>query len=541
MRPNISEAGSGFASKLPVILALMLLYHGMSAQCAGIDVENNSITLSLRSEPPTLDSTLQEDVDSYLIITHIQEGLVNLNRRGEIVPGVAHKWEFKDREITFWLREDAKWSDGKPVTAADFSYALHRLVDPKTGAGGSTAYVHLFVNGTDILNGLKPVDALGVDVIDEHTLKIRLSVQAPYALNLFTGSPYMPLRQDFVEAQEGRYAADAGNLLSNGPFMVESWVHGASLKLIKNPHYWNSDRIQLEALNFAYMTPDFRAKYNLFNSGELASFRINSTLLNDAMEDGLRIHKAPMNCTSWVGMSFDRTRPTNNIHLRRAISHAIDRDTYADKIVGLPGAVKVDSIFPSSTRGAVASFQHEHPAQELNYDMVEARESLHAAKRELGKEMPPLTLLVSEVYLTQAEFLQAQLINHLGIEVRIDTQAFKQYLVKLTEGDFDLSLAGFCWGALTDPIAWVSLFTEHSSWNSFGYDNPEYNQLEQRTHHSQEIVERMNIFGRLQEILFEDRVVVPLTESSYVYLQDRRLKGVTRSPGINYSTGRIAN
>jgi len=143
--------------------------------------------------------------------------------------------------------------------------------------------------------------------------------------------------------------------------------------------------------------------------------------------------------------------------------------------------------------------------------------------------------------LLQAEFLQAQLTNNLGIEVRIDTQTFKQYLVKLTEGDFDLSLAGFCWGALTDPIGWVSLFTDSSAWNAAGYNNPEYNRLEQRTHHSQDIVERMSIFGRLQEILSEDRVVVPLTESSYVYLQDRRLKGVTRSPEINFSTGRIAN
>jgi oligopeptide transport system substrate-binding protein len=537
----MTELDNGIAGKLPVLLVLIILCHGMTAQCAGIDVEHNSITLSLRSEPPSLDSTLQEDVDSYLIITHIQEGLVNLNRRGEIIPGVARKWEFNDREITFWLREDAKWSDGKPVTAEDFSYALRRLVDPKTGAGGTAAFVHLFENGTDILNGRKPGDALGIEVIDPYTLKIRLSIDAPYMLYLFTGSPYLPLRQDFVEAQKGRYAADAMNLLSNGPFMVESWVHGASLKLIRNPHYWNSDRVQLEALNFAYMTPDFRAKYNLFKSGELASFRINATLLNDAMEDGLRIHKAPMNCTSWVATNFDQTRPTSNIHFRRAISHAIDRDTYADKIVGLPGAVKVDSIFPSSTRGAAAPFQNEYPAEELSYDILQAKESLQAAKRELGGEMQPLSLLVSEVYLLQAEFLQAQLTNNLGIEVRIDTQTFKQYLVKLTEGDFDLSLAGFCWGALTDPIGWVSLFTDSSAWNAAGYNNPEYNRLEQRTHHSQDIVERMSIFGRLQEILSEDRVVVPLTESSYVYLQDRRLKGVTRSPEINFSTGRIAN
>ncbi|MBL6690489.1 MAG: hypothetical protein ISP91_08865 [Pseudomonadales bacterium] len=108
----------------------------MPATGAGIDLENNSITISLRQEPPNLDSTLSEDTTSSKIIRLINEGLVGVDRRGQIVPRVAHSWDIDVMQVTFHLRDNAKWSYGEPVTAHDFVYSWRRLVDPKTGARG---------------------------------------------------------------------------------------------------------------------------------------------------------------------------------------------------------------------------------------------------------------------------------------------------------------------------------------------------------------------------------------------------------------------
>jgi oligopeptide transport system substrate-binding protein len=526
---------------LKIITIVIATTVWLAAYSEGIDVGKNLIRLSLSGDPPSLDSSLTEDVDSHMVISHLQEGLVRLGRRGEIEPGVALRWEVEDRQITFWLRDDAKWSDGKAVTAEDFAFAWRRLVNPRTAAGGSTSHTYIFENATEILRGEKSLEALGVEVINPHTLKVKLSVQAPYALNLFTGPPYVPLRQDFVMAQNGQYAADTENLLANGPFMLAGWKHGASMKLVKNPYYWNRENVKLTTVEFAYMTADQRALYNLFDGGELADVRIYTDTLEEAMDAGHRIYKTSGNCSTWLGMSFEARKPTSNIHLRRAIRQAIDRDAYVSNIIGLPGSIKLESIFPAATRGVESSFQHEFPAKKISYDLEQARISLRRAREDFGGRIPPLVLLTYEVSSRRSEFIQSQLINNLGIDVRVDTQSLKQYVAKIMQGDYDIAGAGFCWGALTDPIAWAGLFAADSSWNTFGYDNAEYNRLEKLTHHTDDPVERMKIFGQLQNILFDDSVIVPLSETSRVYLQDRRLKRVLRFPVLDYSTGIIGN
>jgi oligopeptide transport system substrate-binding protein len=152
----------------------------------------------------------------------LNEGLVSVGKRGVIVPGVAESWELGVNQAIFHLRKNAKWADGSIVKAGDFVYAWRRLVDPKTGASGSTFFVYVLKNAEAILAGTKPPASLGVEAIDDFTLKVTLSRPVPYLLTVLSGTAYMPLNKRFVDAQEGRLGADAENLLSNGPFKMDS-------------------------------------------------------------------------------------------------------------------------------------------------------------------------------------------------------------------------------------------------------------------------------------------------------------------------------
>ncbi|MFT5210065.1 MAG: oligopeptide transport system substrate-binding protein [Flavobacterium sp.] len=526
---------------LQVVILLSLLFISTSAISEGVNLDSNSITLSMSSEPGTLDSSIVEGSVGSMLIGNFQEGLVKLNRRSHIEPGVAERWEVDGLNVTFWLRQDAKWHDGSLVTAHDFVYAWRRLVDPKTGAGGSTFFAYIFENGKEILAGDKPPESLGVEVINDFQLKIRLSRPTPYFLDVLADSVYSPLQQKFVDAQAGRYAADADNLLANGPFFIESWVHGASIRLTKNPHYWNVDNVMLDAIDFAYITPDIRSTFNLYRNGELAALNLSKTILDEAMEAKLRIRKAQSNCASWFLMNFDSERLTSNLNFRRAISMSIDRDAFVNDIIGMPGTTRIDSVFPSGVLGQNQSFQKEFPAHFASRDIATAKVYLEKVRQELKlKEFPPLNLLTNETTLLQAEFMQAQLMNALGLEVRIDVQTFKQWLVKVRAGDFDISRDGFCSGGMTDPVYWAGIFESTSSWNTIGYHNPRYDELMALTHNSGNQIERMTAFSEMQNILNDDVVIIPTHESAIVYVQDKRIKKLSRYPKLNFSGGKIA-
>ena len=129
--------------------------------------------------------------------------------------------------------------------------------------------------------------------------------------------------------------------------------------------------------------------------------------------------------------------------------------------------------------------------------------------------------------------------NALGLEIRIDTQTFKQYLTKAMAAEFDLVGDGYCSGSLNDPVMFAGIFASFSPWNTFGYKNSHYDELMRLTHSTGDPTVRMNSFGQMQKILFEDRVMIPTHEASTVHVQDKQLKGIARYPSYDFTRGRI--
>ena len=485
------------------------------ALAKGIEPETGRITLSLAQEPPSLDTSLAEDTTSAFILGLTNEALVRVDRRGEIQPAVAKSWVLKPKSATFTLRTDARWANGEPVTAQDFVFAWRRLVDPKTAAAGSTFFTYLLLNAEAIIAGQQPPEALGVKALDSHTLQVMLSRPAPYLLHVLSGTAYMPLNEAFVSSQRDRYGADSDNLLSNGPFKLDSWVHSASMTLTRNEHYWRKAEVPLAGINISYITADNRSLLNLFKSGELAALDLDEDILDDASATGYRVNKAPTNCMAWLILNMHPDRPTANKKLRHAIRLGINRDSYINNIIGMPGVKKIDSVLAGPTRGVKQRFQAEYPAPAIPFDIVRARQLLSEAKAELGvDEIPALILLANETRQIDAEFVQSQL-------------------------QFDIARAAFCGGPIFDPVFFADIFQSTGPYNDGGFKNAKYDQLLATTHSSTDPQTRMDAFGAMQQILFEVAPIVPTHIYSLVYLQDERLKGLVRYPAMDFSRGYI--
>ncbi|MFT7689102.1 MAG: oligopeptide transport system substrate-binding protein, partial [Candidatus Azotimanducaceae bacterium] len=131
--------------------------------------------------------------------------------------------------------------------------------------------------------------------------------------------------------------------------------------------------------------------------------------------------------------------------------------------------------------------------------------------------------------------VQSQLINALGLEIRVDKQTFKQSLVKMRSGEFDIARQGFCGGALRDPVFFAGIFHSESSYNDMGFANKEYDSLMELTHATEDQLKRMQAFNEMQKIIYREVPIIPTIESSWVYVQDRRLKGVYRYPITDFS------
>ena len=509
--------------------ALAGIVGSSTEQATAINRATNTITIAIREEPPQLNTTIATDASSGMILGHVMEGLLRMNYNDELEAAVAKRWEVTDTHATFWLRDDARWSDGKPITAHGFIFAWTVALLPETASEYSYLLYHV-KNGRAINEGTLPPEAIGLSAPDDLTLVVELERPVPFFDKMVTFPTYMPVREDFYKQTEGRFGADAWELLYSGPFMITQWVHGASLLLEKNPHYWDRERVRLDKINIAYITSDATATLNFFKDDKIAYTTLLAENLNNALEERMQINRQQDGTVFFIDFNHRDDRVTRNWHLRRAMQLVLNMEELVYKVTKLPGYIPGRSLFPEFLMGVEDNFRKEYPAPELSLDFDKAREHLELAKRELGlDDLPPIALLSGDnpVANIQSEWVQASLKRHLGLDVKIDKQIFKQRLAKMTAGEFDLVLAG--WGPdYDDPLTFGDLYASWNLNNRGRYANERMDALIAEAQSAATERERMDTFGEIQQMIFDDVVMLPMYERGVTYVVHPELKRVKR-------------
>jgi oligopeptide transport system substrate-binding protein len=494
---------------------------------SAIDYDKSAITLILADEPPQLDSTRSTDQISFFILGHVMEGLLRYDDKNRLVPGVAERWEIRPDGATFWLRENARWSDGQPVTANDFVFAWKTVVDPKTAS--QYAFIMYPIKNAEAINtGKMTLDQLGVRAVNDNQLEVEFQAPVAFFDKLVAFGIYDPVRKDFYESRSQRYGADADDLIYNGPFTISRWVHSAHVRLEKNPHYWNRDAVRLNIIDMPYITADETTWVNLYKAGAVARATLGAEQLDEAMRLRWNLGRYVDGSVFYIDFNFRPGRVTRNSNLRRAIQLVNDPAELVNKVIALPAYQPAFSLFPSWLKGVNGRFRQEYPAPPIKPDFGEARRYLELARKELGVEqIPPLVLLTDDGPLANknAEYLQNLFRRALGLELKIDKQIFKQRLAKMTSGDFDMVSAG--WGPdYDDPLTFGDLYASWNGNNRGKYNNPELDRQVRIAQTSLDPKIRMDAFGKIQKILIDDAVLLPTYERGRVFVMDPRLKGV---------------
>ncbi len=528
----LAVLGSGGFGALMAALAWAASLTGSGAShLGGVNFEKNAISTMLRAEPPQLDSTRTQDTISGIVLGNVMEGLLRYDAHGGLVAGVAYKWRIGPDSAEFDLRPDARWSDGRPVTAQDFVFAWRKVVEP-ANASPYAFLMYAVKNGEAVNEGKMPPEALGVHAVGDRKLEVEFENPIGYFDKLVAFQTYLPVREDFYRSCQGRYGADADKLLYDGPFALTSWVHGASLRLEKNLDYWNREAVKLDVVNVPYITTDSTAILNLYRDGDIASAE---RLATDSLEQALR-YRWPVGHFSdgsvWFQELNERPgRLTSNYHFRKALQLVNDNAELVNKVLETPAYTPADSLFPSWLRGEHGLFEEEHPPAKVRPDFAAARAELERARQELGlARFPPLVLLTDDTDTSQkvSQYLQDLYMRKLGLTVRIDKQIFKQRLAKAQAGDFDIVFTGWL-PDYNDPLTFADLFASWNQNNHAEYRNPSLDAQVRIAQRSLDPHVRMAAFAEIQRMLADDVVIITNFEGGEMYVQNPRLKGVVHN------------
>lgn len=497
---------------------------------SGVDAERQIIRIALASEPPSLNSLTSQDQFGSFILGHTKEGLMRYNAEGQLEGAVASHWQREGLTWRFTLRKGARWHDGRQVQAEDFVTAWRAVLDPKTGA--PNAHLLYPIAGAEGINLRQAApETLAVRALDERTLEVRLKEPLPYFLALTAYATYLPVHPDYLERFGPRYAAEADHQAYNGPFVLETWVHGARLTMERNPHYWEQDAIRLNGIYIDHITADPLAVMNLFSDGSIAMTDIGVDSLDLSLRRGLPLHHYPVANLFYLRFNFAEGRWTTDPDLRQAIFLSLNPDELVNKVIALPGFQVARSLFPRYMRSQGTRLWDYAPPEVVFPNVTKARAHLEAFMQRHGlTEVPSLTLLTSDSpgAAKQAEYFQNALKLALGLDLRLDKQIFKQRLAKENQGLFDIAMSG--WGPdYNDPMTFADLFASWNPNNRGRYLNADYDRWLAIAQTSQVSAERLEAFANLHRILAADLPLIPLYENALIYVKHPRLHGVFRS------------
>ena len=249
------------------------------------------LKLSASAEIPTLDSTKAHDGVAFNVLNNTNEGLYRQDENNAPILALAEKHEQSDDKIThtFTLKETT-WSNGDPVTAADFEYAWKRVMK-EAGAYNYMLVTAGIKNAEAIMDETMDAEELGIKATGDYTLEVTLESPNPLFETLLAFPTFLPQNQKFVEELGDQYSLEADKVLSNGPFKIVSWTHEQGWKLEKNEDYWDADNVKLDAVEVV-VVKEPSAGANLYETGKIDRTVLTSALVDQfSSDDDFKIDK----------------------------------------------------------------------------------------------------------------------------------------------------------------------------------------------------------------------------------------------------------
>jgi len=473
-------------------------------------------------EPSTLDAHKCPEVACGNILRDLYEGLVAKDGKGNLIPGMAERWDVSSdgRTWTFHLRKELKWSNGEPLTADDIVRSFQRAFTPMT-ASPLAEHFEALVNAAEIMRGEKPPSSLGVTSPDRQTVVIRLKRSAALLqlLTLPTAYPvYLPGVEKF-SAQHTR----PGNLVSNGAYRLKSWTPQSFVMLERNPLF----REQAGIPNVRYhVTEDASSELKRFESGGL---HITETLPPQPLaalkkKFGSQLRISPYLGSFWLGFNLTQPPLKNNRALREALSLAVDRDKLTRYITGFGEQPAYALVPPGTADYSPVALKWSKLSQAQREDL--ARKKLHEAGVDKNNPLEiELRYNTSTPHRRLSLAVAAMWRDTLGIKVRLRNEEWKVFVNNRKQKTITQVFRGGWIADVNDARNFLSNFQSGNVVNWSGLDSPHYDNLMTQADQAGDTVQRSKLMQQAEIRLLSEHAVIPVYFYVSKHLVSSNVKG----------------
>jgi oligopeptide transport system substrate-binding protein len=498
--------------------------HATHPETGEVLASDQSFTYRVGDESPSIDPGLVEDVDGADVVRDLFEGLYNQDAAGNLIPGVALSHEVSDDGLvyTFTLRDNAKWSNGDPVTAGDFVYAWQRAASPELASPYSW-YIDLMSieNGGDVIAGDMDTTELGVTAIDDTTLEVRLTQPLPYFPQMVTHGTTFPVHQATVEEFGSDWVLPE-NMVSNGAYVLTEFVPQERLVRERNPMYWDNENTILDKVTKLVIT-DENVALTRYLAGELDLTDVPAgqfpRLSAEYPEQAVSV---PQACSYYYMFNLRDGAPEElqDANVRKALSLAIDRDIIVENV--LAGGQKPAYTF---THWATAGFETPNiPMADMTQADRNAMAQELLTEAGYGSDNPlsiDLVYNTNESHKAVAIAISQMWKQTLGVETTLANQEWQTFLEARGNGDFDVARGGWC-ADYNEASTFLDLMDSGSGYNDSKYSNPEVDALlaEAKTSDNPQAN-----YDRVEEFIAQDTPIIPIYHYAAVDMFAENLEG----------------
>lgn len=486
-------------------------------------------------EPDSLDPHLTTSGYSGNIIFDMFVGLTTVDAFANVVPGAAESWTISGdgKTYTFNLRDGMVWSDGNPVTAGDFEYAFKRILNPAT-ASRSAPMLYVIKNARPVNGGRMPVEDLGVTAVDDLTLEIQLEAPTPFFLELIVHRGF-PVPKWTVE-EHSREWTRPENIVVNGAFILEEWVPQTSVRVKRNPSFFDADTVVLDAAIY-YTTEDLTAAFNRYRAGDLDMIISFPPSQFQWIEENLAPDLRVTQNNGLEYITFNTQKPPfNDPRVRQALSMVLDRDVITQRVMR-GGEKPAYSLIPEASRGTYRPAFPEFMEWSQTDRVARARELL--AEAGFGPDNPlsfDFRYNTHEVLRRVAAAAAAMWQRSLGVEVTLLNSDLNVLNADLRNGDYEV--ARYQWlGEYRDPSTFLYLLESDAVGDNHSkFSHPEFDGLMNRMYDEPDIDTRMQLMQQAERIAMAEAPITPITYYVSKRLVNPKVQGLESNVrGINLS------
>ncbi|MEO6590208.1 MAG: ABC transporter substrate-binding protein [Pyrinomonadaceae bacterium] len=473
------------------------------------------------NESESLDPQLYSEA---IVRNALFDGLAENNKNSDLTPSLAEKWERNaDATVwTFYLRKDAKWSDGKPITANDFVYSWKRILTPDEKFSG---YLLFNIKNAELYSSKKAkAEDIGVRAVDDYTLEATMEKPAPYFYKLIALTAFRPVPQTAIE-KFGKDWTKPENIVTSGAFKLKEFSPKNQIVVERNPQFWNNADTKLEKIIFISYDKvpagsDYPEKASKrYENGETDAVMITSEP-DESIKKRADFSRFKANGIEYLNLNTS-IKPFNDIRVRRAFSMALNREKMKEKNLS---QFPTDSFLPE-----IKGYEN---AGSGSYQPDEARRLLAEAGYPQGLNFPEIEYIynTNERNRDIAEFVQKQWKDEINIKVKLVSMEFKEFLKKRSAFDYNGIARGAWVSDFNDPYNFLSslyYFYTDKNGKITGWTDKKYGEVVEKSNLETDEAKRYKLLNEAETYLLEQQPVIPLAGSTGGFLCQPYVKNLS--------------